>query len=73
MRPAFNTKQFFATNSFTVVVNEVNNAPTLPAQINRTILPLSSLTITNTASDSNIPAATLSYTLTVTNAGGVVQ
>ena len=70
---AFNTKQFFATNSFTVVVNEVNNAPTLPGQTNRTILPLSSITITNTASDSNIPAATLTYTLTVTNAGGVVS
>jgi VCBS repeat-containing protein len=61
-----------ATNTFTVVVNEVNNAPTLPAQGNRTILPLSSITVTNTATDTNVPAATLTYTLTVTNAAGAV-
>jgi hypothetical protein len=51
--PAFNTKQYFITNSFSVVVNEVNNAPTLPAQTNRAVVPLTALTITNTAADLN--------------------
>jgi VCBS repeat-containing protein len=63
---------FAISNLFTVVVNEVNNAPTLPAQTNRIILPLSSLIVTNTGTDTNVPAATLTYTLTVTNASGVV-
>jgi hypothetical protein len=49
----------------------VNNAPTLPAQSNRTIA-FTTLTVTNTATDTNIPAATLTYLLTVTNAAGIV-
>jgi hypothetical protein len=54
---------FSATNSFTVTVNEVNSAPVLPAQPNRTIASSTPLTITNTASDSDIPVNSLSYTL----------
>ncbi len=60
------------SNTFTVVVLEVNSAPSLPAQTNRTILETTSLTVTNTASDSDVPANPLTYTLTVTNAAGVV-
>ena len=52
-----------ATNSFTVTVNEVNTAPTLPAQADRTITALNTLTVTNTGSDTDIPANTLSYSL----------
>jgi VCBS repeat-containing protein len=52
-----------ATNSFTVVVVEVNSAPVLPAQANYTIAELTSLTVTNTATDPNIPANNLSYVL----------
>jgi hypothetical protein len=50
-----------ATNSFTVVVNDVNVPPVLPTQTNQTIIGLASIVVTNTASDPNIPAATLSY------------
>ncbi len=53
-----------ATNSFTVVVNDVNVPPVLPTQSNRTIVGLANLVVTNTATDSNIPAATLTYGLT---------
>jgi molybdopterin-binding protein len=53
-----------ATNSFTVTVNEVNTAPTLPAQSNLTIDVLAPLVVTNTATDSDIPANTLNYQLT---------
>jgi len=50
-----------ATNSFTVTVNDVNVPPLLPAQTNRTTIGLATLVVTNTATDPNIPAATLSY------------
>jgi hypothetical protein len=53
-----------ATNSFTVMVNEVNVAPTLPVQSNRTLIGTQSLTVTNTASDSDIPVNPLGYVLT---------
>ena len=52
-----------ATNSFLVTVNEVNTAPVLPNQINRTIDVLTTLIVTNTATDSDIPANTLTYAL----------
>src|SRR5262249_12537896 len=52
-----------ATNSFTVVVTEVNTAPSLPNQTNRTIAELTALTVTNTASDTDVPANVLSYAL----------
>ena len=58
-----------ATNSFTVVVNEINSAPTLPGQTNRTILELTTLTVTYTASDSDVPANTLTYTLLAAPSG----
>jgi hypothetical protein len=57
------TPPLSATNSFTVVVTEVNSAPVLPAQSDRTMAESTLLTVTNTASDSDIPANTLSYSL----------
>jgi hypothetical protein len=53
-----------ATNSFTVTVNEVNTAPTLPNQTNLTISGTASVVVTNTASDSDIPVNPLGYQLT---------
>jgi hypothetical protein len=53
-----------ATNSFTVTVNEVNTAPTLPSQTNLTISGLTPIVVTNTASDSDIPVNPLGYVLT---------
>jgi hypothetical protein len=52
-----------ATNSFKVVVNEINVPPVLPAQTNRTIVALTPLMVTNTASDTDLPANAISYTL----------
>src|SRR5439155_1532343 len=54
-----------ATNSFTVVVAEANSAPVLPLQTNLTIAELTALTVTNTATDSDLPANHLAYTLLV--------
>ena len=41
----------------------VNIAPVLPLQTNRTIAELTQLVVTNTATDTNIPANTLTYSL----------
>jgi len=54
-----------ATNTFLVIVLDTNNVPTLPAQTNRTIAELSTLTVTNTATDTDIPTNSLSYSLLV--------
>jgi hypothetical protein len=51
------------TNVFTITVNEFNNPPTLPAQISRTIQPNSTITVTNTGGDSDVPANALTYAL----------
>src|SRR5262249_44072226 len=57
------TPPLSATNTFTVTVNELNLAPVLPAQANRTVNELTQLTVTNTATDPDLPANTLSYQL----------
>ena len=71
----FDTNQptAFATNTFSVVVNEVNTAPVLPVQTNRTVNELSTLTVTNTAPDADLPANTLTYSLLVSPAGMVIS
>ena len=51
-------------NSFTVTVREVNTAPVLPPQNDVTLVGLQSLTVSNTAADSDLPVNTLSYQLT---------
>ncbi|MDH7501159.1 MAG: putative Ig domain-containing protein, partial [Verrucomicrobiota bacterium] len=62
-----------ATNSFVVTVQEVNSAPVLPLQTNRTISELATLWVTNTASDADLPANTLSYTLENPPAGAAID
>ena len=48
--------QLSATNQIIVVINEINSAPVLPAVTNYTLAGLQPLTVTNTATDSDIPA-----------------
>ena len=62
-----------ATNSFEVIVTEVNSAPVLTAQTNRTVAELTLLTVTNAASDADLPANTLSYQLISPPAGAVID
>src|SRR5205823_5902652 len=52
---AVNEKQLNATNSDTQALNEVKSAPVLAVQTNRTINELTLLTVTNTATDSDLP------------------
>src|SRR5262249_36114698 len=52
-----------ATNSFTVTVTELNTSPLLPSQGPRVANELTQLMVSNTASDSDVPANSLSYQL----------
>jgi len=65
--------QLNATNSFHVVVLETNSAPVLPAQTNRTVLELATLTVTNTATDNDIPVNTLVYSLVSPPSGAAID
>ena len=51
------------TKSFSITVNEVNVAPTLTAITNRTVNEGATLTFTNSAADSDLPANTITYSL----------
>src|SRR5205814_7178188 len=51
------------TRSFTASVNEVNSAPVLTVPIDQTVTELSTLTVTNTAIDADLPANTLTFGL----------
>jgi hypothetical protein len=65
--------QLTATNSFTVIVQEMNTAPVLPAQSIQTIAPLATLTVTNTGTDSDVPSNALAYVLVAAPAGATIN
>jgi len=69
---AINDHTLRATNSFSVLVNAVHG-PSLPDQTNRTVLEMSSLVVTNSATDSDIPAPVLSYVLVDPPAGAMID
>ena len=62
-----------ATQPLTLTVLEVNSAPVLPVQTNRTVNELTTLTVTNTATDADLPANTLTYTLQNPPAGAAID
>ena len=56
-------KQLSATNSFTVTVNEVNAAPQLTVPGDQTLDELTALNVSASATDSDIPANPLTFSL----------
>jgi hypothetical protein len=70
---AINEQHLSATNQFTVVVDAIHNPPVLPAQTNRTILELTSLTVTNAATANNVPLLPLSYELSAPPSGATID
>ena len=62
-----------ATNSFTVVVREVNVAPSLPVIPAQTISELTLLTVTNTATNANIHSTIAGYGLINPPAGAAID
>src|SRR5262249_34367881 len=69
---AVNAQHLSATNSFTVVVNAIHNGPELAFQTNQIIAELTTLVVTNTASDSDVPAHLLTYLLLDAPAGAAI-
>src|SRR5207248_1390647 len=61
------------TKSFTVVINEVNTAPVLAAIADQTINELTALTVTNSASDNDVPLNTLTYSLVSSPSGMTIN
>lgn len=57
------TNTYLSTHYWVDVVFQPNNAPVLPVQTNRTVAELSLLTVTNTATDADVPANALTYQL----------
>jgi hypothetical protein len=62
-----------ATNSFTVVVNEVNTAPVLRPLTNRTVNPGQTISFTATATDADLPTNTLTFRLVNPPAGATID
>ena len=62
-----------ATNSFTVVVREVNVAPSLPVIPAQTVNALTLLTVTNTATNANIHSTIVGYGLVNPPAGATID
>src|SRR5205085_2046956 len=67
------TPPLSATNSFLVMVTEVNAAPVLSRSEERRVGEVTLLTVTNAASDSDVPANTLSYQLLNPPAGAQID
>ena len=62
-----------ATNSFTVIVNEVNVAPVLGSLGNQTVNPGQTISFTATATDSDLPTNILTFTLVSPPAGAIIN
>ena len=62
-----------ATNSFTVIVREVNVAPVLPVIPTQTVNELTLLTVTNTATNANIHSTIAGYGLVNPPAGAAIN
>jgi len=61
--PAANAQHFSVTNSFTVVVNEINTPPQLTVPATQTIDELTPLQVTVSATDTDVPANPLTFSL----------
>src|SRR6185503_11684274 len=61
------------TQTFNVVINEVNAAPVLAPISTQTIDELAQLSVTNSASDPDLPVQTLTYSLVTAPAGVVLN
>lgn len=67
------SKPFTRTNSFTVVVLEVNKPPVLPAIPAQTVNELTTLTVTNTATEPDLHSTTIGYGLINPPAGASIN
>jgi hypothetical protein len=70
---AVNAQHLSVTNSFTITVNEVNVTPVLGAMSDATVNPGQTVNFTATASDADIPANTLTYSLVSPPSGATIN
>jgi hypothetical protein len=70
---AFEGPNNVGSATVTITVNPINDAPMLPAQADRTIAELETLTVTNSASDVDSPIEGLTYELLNPPAGAVID
>src|SRR2546426_5369960 len=61
--PSNGAPELSDSKNFTVVVTEANSAPVLTVPTDQRVSELSTLTVTNTASDADLPANTLTFSL----------
>jgi len=67
------SRPFTRTNSFTVVVREVNKPPVLPAVSTQTVNELTSLTVTNAAAEPDLHSITVGYSLVSPPTGATID
>src|ERR1051326_3564753 len=67
------TPNLSATNSFTVTVNEVNTAPVLTVPADQTINELTTLNVSASATDADIPPNTLAFSLVSAPSGMTIN
>jgi hypothetical protein len=70
---AVNATSLSVTNSYQIIVSELNVAPVLTVAANTNINELTTLTVTNTATDSDIPANALTFSLLSPLAGMAID
>src|SRR5206468_824514 len=67
------TQNLSDTKSFTVIVNEVNTVPVLTVPANQVINELTTLNVSASATDSDIPTNTLTFSLVSAPAGMTIN
>src|SRR5205085_2757782 len=67
------TPNLSATNSFALAVQEVNTPPVLPTLHDRTVVVATLLTVTNAATDADLPPNALTYTLVTAPDGASID
>jgi len=70
---AVNAQHLSATNAFTIIVNEVNTAPVLGALANRTVNAGQTVSFTATATDTDVPTNTLTFSLLSPPTGATID
>jgi hypothetical protein len=70
---AVNAKSLSVTNSYQIIVREVNTAPTLTAMSDQTVNAGQTVSFTATATDSDIPTNILTFSLMIPPAGASIN
>jgi len=70
---ALNANPLSVTNSYTIIVNEVNAAPELTVPAMQIVCELDTLTVTNIATDVDLPSNQLTFTLVSGPTGAILD